>query len=493
MEHLPAVTGGSCQPNLHSLIRQHCWKQVQPRCSQASTTMVAEETDLRGDSEEKLALLDFAYRLQACNYSSEPGIADESSTRDEAKLLMCLLSSPLRSSPEEDWGTVSASESEQSMASDSSYSRRDVFSFTCPSLSLEPLRSRRRASPATLLSRTLKVDDRDALRLSADAMARNVRESFQKAIEWRTQAWIHALSKPLVRKEGDLQQAGATEDEIKALLETPEARLILQLRSMSDAIQVTAAGTTFQVLDQVEDDQEPMLKKQRVHDQHQANLSEEEEEEEDSDCYKVAHVLMMEGTVSLLTPAGFTEITLQVPGTITGSFLSAATGYEELRSVDIALDTEILAAMVEKACRTVVRVSVEAVNKADDEEEQEEETEHPVTVPEFMTPPSMQLPTVSAEDVRAALITPKALFAEPSADGACSPKPMLQPIPDNLDDRVVRRISPLFEPRTPKPTSSQLPSLVSPSYASNEYSDVPANGPSLPMLVEAACRAMEDK
>jgi len=534
-------------------------------------------------SEEKLALMEFAYRLGSCNYPNEPGIAaDEGTTRNDAKLLMSLLVSPPRLDGglphrhHDDLDPISSSESEESVApsDSSSCSRREsLFSFTCPSLSLEsssgsdssgststtsghsllrpPPTARRLFEdvmertktvdetplPAKLLGRPLKVDDRDALRLSADAMARNIRQSFQKALHWRIHAWIQALSKSLVRKEKEMRECGASEDDLKELLDTCEARLILQLREVANVLQVTATGTSFQVLGQCpaksggrNANGEPATKKLRTEDQTSAGL-----QEGDNYQYEVAHVLQMECVVTLQTPAGFSEVTLQVPGAIEGTFLSTGTGMEELKSIVIELDTNMLAAMVEKSCRTIARASVEAITKKHDgednntDEESQQQKEEPVatTSSELKTPPlRVTGPIFTANEVRAALVTPRARMSdgsrESSSGSAASPQPMLLPIPDNFDERQSnhratspRRISPqphvtysselsctgthfaASVPYTPNPAKyNSSPSLISPP-----INDAPAeyyhrktskDGPSLPMLVEAACRVMQD-
>ena len=504
-----------------------------------------------------MALMDFTYRLSAWNYSADVGgIADEEiTTRQEAKLLMSLLSCPIRvetaEQPQALGEPVSVSESDRSFASsasDSSWSsRREYFTFTCPSLSLEnsntapslPLprtnTTPRRVSdsseessfgnstaeetprPAKLLGRQLMVDDRDALRLSADAMARNVRHSFQKAIGWRIQSWTHALSKKLVKKEQDMKRSGASEQELRTLLQSSEANLILQLNAVKDHIKVTATGTSFQVLSEVDHQQEPLRKKQRMGSTNGVLA-------DTNTHYSNSYLLLMDCVVSLQTPAGFSEITLQVPGTIEGTFLHTETGMEELQSVVVDIDTDILAAMVEKSCRTIVRTSVEATCQPPSEdtnatitdtaqpETTDEPTVQPSSVQEVKTPLSAP-PTsvVSAKEVRVALVTPRTLFSDPNHDSdKDSPKPVLMPIPDNFDEGTQygpRRISPhshlpsafnsSFTPRTPHPTDrmSMSPPMISPPLNENgpDFEDDAGKGPSLPMLVEAACRAMDRK
>jgi hypothetical protein len=511
----------------------------------------AEETPV---SNEQVALTDFAHCLGSCNFAVDSGIADdECSTRNEAKLLMSLLASPPHLD-EKELEPVSSSESELSYSSDSSHSRRETFSFTCPSLSLEnskstgsPQRSlkldspQRRVSdiheetqgamnnsvssssetplPAELLGRPLTVDDRDALRLSTDAIARNVLQSFQKALDWRIQAWIDSASATLVKKEREMVQSGASEHEIRGLLETGEAKLIITLRAIADQTLVTGVDTSFRVLSQrVENDstttssetttEEPVQKKRRIATKDPSDL------EEGEYMYSVTHSLMFEGVVHLQTAAGYSEITLQVPGTMDGTFLSSEPGAEELRAVLVELDTSILSAMVEKACRTIVRTSVEAAMEPKQievepmEEEAEETASTTTSLVNMMSPPRKRTSEDTAEGIHTAMITPSSLFSDTlitSADFIAN-KRVLLPISDDLEKYAIRprQISPQpqcpdfngsvpFTPR--KNTGFPGASLISPppNNETAEYVESSVSvdkGPSLPMLVEVACRAM---
>lgn len=507
-------------------------------------------------SNEQVALTDFAYCLGSCNFTVDSGIADdECSTRKEAKLLMSLLASPPHLD-EEELEPVSSSESELSYSSDSSHSRRETFTFTCPSLSLENSSTgspharslnldlpQRRVSdtrekitekmnnvksvpssseaplPADLLKRPLTVDDRDALRLSADAMARNVLQSFQKALDWRIQAWIDSASATLVKKEREMVSSGASEHEIRSLLETGEAKLIITLRAIADQILVTGADTSFRVLSQrVENDststssnesttEEHVQKKRRIVTKDPSDLEVGEYN------YGVTHSLMFEVVVHLQTPAGYSEITLQVPGTMDGTFLSSEPGAEELKAVLVELDTNILSAMVEKASRTIVRTSFEAAMESIEaevepmKEEAEEITFTTTRLVNMMSPPRKRTSEASAEAIHTAMITPSSLFSDMliTSENFSANMRVLLPIPDDLEKCTTRprQISPQpqcpdfngsvpFTPR--KNTGFPGASLISPA-PNNETDDYVDGisvdkGPSLPMLVEVACRAM---
>jgi hypothetical protein len=352
-----------------------------------------------------------------------------------------------------------------------------------------------------------------------------VLHSFQKAIDWRIQTWVKSLSSTLVKKEKSMLGLGASKEQLKTLLETPEAQLIVTLQGIADQIQVSGAGTSFQVLPQrVEEkkDAEPVLKKQRTEDDETQKAKLEEEGDYQ---YTVAHALVFECVVDLLTPAGYSEVTLEVPGTIEGTFTSAGHDMDNMTSVIVDLDTCMLAAMVEKACRKIVRASAESAMQPPEPSPStdlpeidtpcEDSTSTPPTTAEvlgLLTPPLREVSAdITAETVRAALITPREqiISSTPSQDYSSSRR-VLRPIPDDLEERGPRRISP--QPNSPElisggsgtasafPFTLQTPkvkdiwtsatsALVSPPLKESSYHEVPDNGPSLPMLVEVACRA----
>jgi hypothetical protein len=245
----------------------------------------------------------------------------------------------------------------------------------------------------------------------------------------------------------------------------------------------------------------------------------------------VVHRLQFSCEVQLQTPAGFSEITISVPGTIEGTFQSSEVdSTAELKSVTINLDTKILASMVEKSCRTIVRSSVEKAMTQPEEIEDSEEGE--VLEESTLTPAAnsysareesftLLSPPGNSNMDSAVFVTPRNVFASDDSMRTPSPKVLL-PIPDDFDDTTdkPRRISPQpsshgfmsssdmspFAPRTAMKRSSptlsedggtttnvkrRLP-LISPlaSHDARKFHEVPENGPSLPMLVEVACRAM---
>ena len=468
-----------------------------------------------------MELQNFAYALGSYCVAPETDKAEQG-TRMEAELLMSLCSSPVRLGKSE-IEAISASESEASYLSDSSGSRRDTFTFVCPSFSLENPEMAmcrikhnekvRRSTigtseddtvtdgdipaPALLLKRPLKVDDRDAYRLSTEAMARNLSRSMQKALDWRIQTWVHTLSLALVQKEKAMIKEGTPETEMRtSFLRTPEARLLNALSYMKTHLQVIGAGTGFRVLPhQIEGAKEPVAKKRRL-----SNGSECHEK-----IYTVAHELTFDGVINLETLAGKSEVLLQIPGTIEGTFLrSEESNSDTLQSVCLDVDTDFLAAMIEKSSRELIRETLtkaleEESSSTSNEEDVVESTEEQDLI--HTTPPTpMDNTRFTPAAVRAALITPR-MGSESSNADTHSTK-FLLPIPDDLNDSTPSRISPQpksptfgspishFTPQTPQSdVFNAAAALVSPTLKEPaDYHDVQENSPSLPMLVEVACR-----
>lgn len=516
---------GNFVPTLHS-------------CSTHPHTMASSETaevygrDASGtpmNSMEHMELQNFAYHLGSYSVAPETDKAEQG-TREEAQLLMSLCSSRV-SIDKAELDAISSSESDAPYHSDSSSSRRDSFAFICPSFSLEnsemtmrrlkhndKIRRSTGASsttttgdekevgesevlaPPMLLQRPLKVDDRDAYRLSTAAMARNLSRSVQKALDWRIETWMHSLSLSLVQKEREMTLEEASESEMRTLLQSSEAMLLTHLRTVKTHMQVTGAGTGFRVLPQrVEIQKEPAVKKRRV-----SNGSGEDFEY----VYTATHELVFDGIVNLLTPAGPCEVSLEIPGTMEGSFVSNGSDRDILRSVCLNVDTEFLAVMIEKASRKLVREAVQATMKEPKEATPTPEEEVTVSVPGkaaevFQTPPrktaSVQFTPAA---VRASLITPRTVSDGTQSHHAQS-RQFLLPIPDDFNNNSPCRISPQpnsptfeatpsqFSLQTPKPdVMSAASALVSPPLTELvDYPEVPeVNVPSLPMLVEVACR-----
>lgn len=467
----------------------------------------------RTPAHEQAVLIDFCYRIGSYSCTSEPGIADDIDTRQDAELLMSLMSSRAKLTTAEKAELVSSSSDE----SEASFERCSVvdsrpFCFTCPSLSLESTGSLRSAvptplstptrrvsneketfaaknratrPPAELLCRGLKVEDRYALRLSADAVARNLLQSFQKAIQWRVQAWKEQCFVALARREQELRSKAAAQSEIKALLDSPEARLVHVLGIVGEQIRVVGARTAFPVLE-TSANEDGLNKRRRLSD-------------ETSFEYQAKYQLLLDCVISLDSPVGFSEIALEVPGSVQGTFVSSQNAPGELTSVTIDLDTAILAAMMERGCRKIVRASVEHVFAMDPGAAPAMKTLEMTTPTDFVSPPRTK--STGSQVKWSNIVTPRHYSTETHPVDSSLARCSLFPIPDNIDTDP-RRISPQpnspsfaastsFELQTPK-LGMSAPSLVSPPLNDmQDYREVTARSPSLPMLVEVACRAMQ--
>ena len=471
---------------------------------------------------EQLALVGFAHRLGSKVLNKELGIADETDVRKEARLLMSLsCSSPTHII--EETGRITPSSDISSCYSTAS--RRDLFTFSCPSLSLEDHSQRfedessantrdlssETPAPAALLGRVLKVDDRDAMRLSSEAMARNIMQSYQKAIEWRIKSWATALGTILVEREKTLKEEDASTEELKALVNSGEARLITKLQELAEKIQVLDASTNFKVLPQRVPQTEasgPVTKKQRLQDD-MASLEEHEY------MYHVAHLLTLESSLNILTPGtGYIQIDLQVPGAMKGSFLSSEIEGEQLTDVMIEVNTEMLASMIEKSSRIAVRSSVEALLKEELDEKPSQASEAKEAQAEA-TPISSPPPTctpkrkLSGERVSGIVVVTPRETSSPSSFGESDneDKPVVLSIPDDFSSGHSK---PTLRMLTPQPSRARdisgipsstaclapkkmpLPTVVTPHKTSTP-SVAEGKSPNLPFLVEAACAAMSAK
>lgn len=488
----------------------------------------------------------FAHRLYSVSRNNDPCNAEETDVRKEARLLMSLSCKPPanitvesgRITPPSDASSCNSLSSRQ-------HHQRDSFRFSCPSLSLEnhsqetatqsphfpsslsnSSQTTTESEPAALLGRVLKVEDPDALRLSSEAMARNIMQSYEKAIQWRIQSWIGSLSRILVDKENELKAEGvATEENIRWLCESSEAMIIMRLREMSDEIKVIDACNNFNVLPQrVTSHQdggevEPPMKKQRT------SLDEEQPEdssglEETVYDYAVSHYLSFDCDLNIHAPAvGHASINLQVPGTMTGTFVSFEDGHDHLADVVIDLNTDILASMIEKSSRMVVRATVEALLKNQDLQEGQAEEADQEAVQEEVSQEApredlqsqTQSPTPSVTPKRklsedrvsgVALITPRDSSSPSSFDDSDNEdRPVIMSIPDNFGagqrksvlSPQPKRVSDLgmmssLATRLPamKKSKNHLPTVVTPSKTIHNFVEGDGPGPNLPTLVEVA-------
>jgi len=366
------------------------------------------------------------HQYQHCDSSKE--------SVDRDFLSMTMDESSSSSSSSLSTGRITPTHSVTSISSGGS--RRDTFCFTCPSLSLDNTQpgtntNSSSSNPGSMLSRTLKVDDQDAMRLSSEAMARNVIESFQKAIDWRIQSWVDSLSRVLVIKEMQLRNFvadkgnGIKHKEVylqrlqkERLFYSNEAILITALGKIKGKIQVHEATTAFKVLNkvsQVDEAGSPLKKRRKGEEEDRTGL------EKGEYVYDVVHILEMQCSLNISTPAGNLRVDVNVPGKIEGTFFTGEDDEDKLTDVTIPLNTDMMASMIEKCSRIAVRVSTEALLKG------EQQDDIGATTPEVQTTPKILL---------AAQPSPLKTKATPG-DIAFSPLVTRTPKRKAVDDRNV--------------------------------------------------------
>jgi hypothetical protein len=372
---------------------------------------------------EHLALIGFAARLGTCvNNDTENG-KDHKPVRDEAMLLMSLLTGKKASEilSEE----VGVKESAEDKNNNIRPKDRDMgnFSFTFPSLSLQPNASavatkpsspveaaerdatdpagdlgadRDLPPPSTVLSRARSITDKDDIRTSSECMAKNVLDSFGAALVWRAKTWIKSLAQVLALKEEQrLQEAAATKgkggngsdrgdqshpstptnnQDSLDLMSSREMQIIDAIVKSSEDVVVVNLKTSFRVTPSrvnsqgsgsedttspETDPQEPERKKLK------ADVTSQQQAKE----YKVTHKLVFEAVVTMTSNDGgrYKTVKLQAPGIIEGVFVTksqSSEGEETLAGVSLELDTDALALSLERQSRLVVRKAAEATGLA---------------------------------------------------------------------------------------------------------------------------------
>lgn len=227
--------------------------------------------------------------------------------------------------------------------------KKPSFFFSCPSLSLEETNMKNKNNgpsiPFVSLSRPLTVYDPDAVHLSAKAMSCNVLHTFQRAIHWRKSCWAKSVVAHLVTEEQEMKRCNKSESEIKSsVLKSPSALVFHALNRTK--IEVEDARISFRILPRQweKDNEEPKSKKQKT--AHSSN-----------NAYTKTYVLSMKLVLNFNLPSTSSQVTLEVPGTIDGFFSLYS---KELCGVSIDVNTQVLAKMIEKSTRMVVRAAVES-------------------------------------------------------------------------------------------------------------------------------------
>jgi len=481
-------------------------------------------------SAEQLALIGFAARL-GTSVCREDGEESDNELRSEAQLLMSLLSSnPVSSKSDtikdQNLDIIKPYFEEEPSCDGKPFisSKSASFSFSCPSLSLDECQQKKTSwvprrkrfgsddseysvpppktlpAPVVSMGRPLVVDDRDALRLSAEAMARNILNTFQKAVQWRKKCWIEALARPLVTQEQRMKEAGATEEELKDLLDTPVAMVIASLNESE--IEVLDARTSFRVMPHI-------WKRSQENYSHPTKKMKTSYHNEKS--YVTAHVLTFQTVLNFSSPCGYSEVTLEAPGVIEGTFERPHVGEAKLIGVSVEIDTKVLATMIEKSSRIIARASAESFMNPTTETEIGKEVSNSFQTPNndvTLTPRKISgLDITEFCHVPSTIITPRRKSPSASyydADSYITEKTFAPSIENKCD--ALRMVSP--QPRlrpcdalsldTPLPAPKTLPSLISPDPTASKSDPEKTQfltfgtkaGPSLPALVEVACAAM---
>lgn len=370
-------------------------------------------------TKDYLSLVGFAAQLGTCvnnDVTSDYGQEDAKTVRDEAMLLMSLLmgekAEEILSDVKESRGAKRRRRGWSLCPGHRPQDGIGIFSFTFPSLSLQPYdgnavtataqdelafskahntdeKNDRPWTPSQLLGRVQSVHEKDLLRDSSETMAHNVLESFGAALVWRAKAWIKSLADVLALKEQkriDALKALDEEDGVKVgtdqyeedaddddLINSKEMQIIDAIVKSSEEVSVVNIKTSFRVLsnrvshfngDVVAEptlgpDEEPTSKWAKTDDHSPQEVFE----------YKLTHKLMFEATISMTSNDGvrYNGVKIQAPGHITGTFAnkpvqsSPAEDGEHLMAVSITLDTDALALSLETQSRLVVRRAAEAV------------------------------------------------------------------------------------------------------------------------------------
>lgn len=333
-----------------------------------------------------LALVGFAARLGTCvNNDATTDGQDAKSVRDEAMLLMSLLMG--KKAEEILSEEIGAKESRCEKRKKSRPKDRDMgnFSFTFPSLSLQPdmagpmdtaaAESKTTGCPSEegpgepqggdadlpppsqLLGRTQSVKDKDAVRDSSEAMAHNVLESFGAALVWRAKTWIKSLANVLALKEqeridalkaaasgegvstgdGEADQENKEEEgadksyqeghnENDDLMNSREMQIIDAIVKSSEEVSVVNIKTAFRVLPNRVSQQSSNAQVQDQGPQEPSPKKAKTESPQEVKEYKVTHKIMFEATISMTSNDGvrYNGVKLQAPGYIQGTFANKA-------------------------------------------------------------------------------------------------------------------------------------------------------------------------
>jgi hypothetical protein len=184
-------------------------------------------------------------------------------------------------------------------------------------------------------------------------MARNILRTFEKSIQWRRRYWINMLARSLVRQECEMKSTESSEKDLKPLFTTPEAMVIASLNK--GRIEVLSARTSFRVLPQRWNKEEG--KPETVSRKRRKIVNNDNPKGE----YSTAHILSFQAVLNISSPAGYAQVTIEAPGVMEGKFAPSSDADPVLIGVAVEIDTRVLAAMIEKSSRIILRVSSKAI------------------------------------------------------------------------------------------------------------------------------------
>ena len=440
--------------------------------------------------------------------SSNESTDDEDfmNVKEEARLLMSLMSPIPRRNAESSNSEITEKESPRSNAN----AQNAGFSLRCPSLSLRRNVLTYNGLSSTRVSHTSAVQNRESsnlcppqlfarplvtnawsdIKLVAESMAANTMDSFISALEWRAREWITSLAKCLHFKRKLIQQKFTGPEAERhcrqAMKATKEAIVIESIAKATRSIVVRDIRATFNVLEQQvkqdEDEDEANTysfstkpsppKKRKVCDGWDRHMA------DSLDLYKVSHSISLDLKITVsVDPQGTIEtVGLTAPGAIHGNF-TRKDGKVQLNEADINIDTQALAMEIERKSRKMVRKvaetyivksNISSPESQDDEicsEYPEEQTTEIVSDENEVSDTSIYRSEVHTRFPSAALITPRQQSVSPVSNSSSDTETMLPPTSrthnksdayfTSEDQHISRRVSPTLD-------STCLSSLTSP-------------------------------
>jgi len=510
-------------------------------------------------------LVGFARRLGTL--IQNPKINPEDVIEDAELLMSFMTSKPIAQSLS--WETTATFENDErpdiydssrpSMGLDQNQENPE-FSFSCSGLSLlpskpsesltdniplSPIQTHRKSLKSTKLQRVLKrkvpsvvpsilfqrpirARDKYSIGDAAKLLASNIMQSFETALAWRTESWVHSLASFIALKEKIQKQEGSAklqdmEEYAKVMLQSREGRVIVSLLRGSSQVRIREVRTSFRITHQrvvLDSPESPPPTKKRRYSPTAVNCIEETNKVY---SYQVGYHCNFQTVLEMSDANSQFQVVLEAPGIIQGTFQSAGPGDEEFTGVKIEINTDALAKSIEQSSRAVVRIAAECCLPTIISEESTLTPSSDTTVEETelitQSTPSPTKETFLAQRTTSTVVTPRRPTRDENDDH--------QQVVVYSDDESPRRVSPgpgspktgnlLATPMSPKPGKLCVPMLVSPPPSNRSYHEFRApsalpsasanasshrapiaprktidNGP-FPALVEVACSVMSEQ